>query len=194
MPMTAYLNGQYMPLDEARVSPLDRGFLFGDGAYEVIPVYARRPFLLEQHLARLQRTLDGIALANPHSVAEWSERVQRVIVDGEFDDQSLYLQVTRGADSKRDQLRLVASPDGRDGSVTIRSDASLYVSLLGKDATVSHQVAAGRGLWLQVARGSVAVGDITLAEGDGLQVTNERALEIVGKAAESEILLFDLGA
>ena len=105
-----------------------------------------------------------------------------------------YEQKNFDADSKRDQLRLVASPDGRDGSVTIRSDASLYVSLLGKDATVSHQVAAGRGLWLQVARGSVAVGDITLAEGDGLQVTNERALEIVGKAAESEILLFDLGA
>ena len=105
-----------------------------------------------------------------------------------------YEQKNFDADSKRDQLRLVASPDGRDGSVTIRSDASLYVSLLGKDAAVSHQIAAGRGLWLQVARGSVAVGDITLAEGDGLQVTNERALEIVGKAAESEILLFDLGA
>ena len=105
-----------------------------------------------------------------------------------------YEQKNFDADSKRDQLRLVASPDGRDGSVTIRSDASLYVSLLGKDATVSHQVAAGRGLWLQVARGSVAVGDITLAEGDGLQVTNEKALEIVGKAGGSEILLFDLGA
>ena len=105
-----------------------------------------------------------------------------------------YEQKNFDADSKRDQLRLVASPDGRDGSVTIRSDASLYVSLLGKDATVSHQVAAGRGLWLQVARGSVAVGDITLAEGDGLQVTNEKALEIVGKAEQSEILLFDLGA
>ena len=119
MPMTAYLNGQYMPLDEARVSPLDRGFLFGDGAYEVIPVYARRPFRLEQHLARLQLTLDGIALANPHSVAEWSERVQRVIVDGEFDDQSLYLQVTRGADSKRDQ----SFPKGVPPTVFIFSTA-----------------------------------------------------------------------
>ncbi|EXI89060.1 MAG: D-alanine aminotransferase [Candidatus Accumulibacter regalis] len=101
--MTAYLNGQFMPLDEARISPLDRGFLFGDGAYEVIPVYARRAFRLEQHLARLQRTLDGIALANPHTLAEWCERLQRVISESEFADQSLYLQVTRGADSKRDQ-------------------------------------------------------------------------------------------
>jgi D-alanine transaminase len=86
--MTAYLNGQFLPLDEARISPLDRGFLFGDGAYEVIPVYARRAFRLEQHLARLQRTLDGIALANPHSVGEWQERLQRVISESEFDDQS----------------------------------------------------------------------------------------------------------
>jgi len=101
--MTAYLNGQFLPLDEARISPLDRGFLFGDGAYEVIPVYARRAFRLEQHLARLQRTLDGIALANPHSVGEWQERLQGVISASEFDDQSVYLQVTRGADSKREQ-------------------------------------------------------------------------------------------
>lgn len=105
-----------------------------------------------------------------------------------------YEQKNFDAASKRDCLRLVASPDGRDGSVTIRSDASLYVSLLGEGAKVSHQIAAGRGLWLQVARGSVAVGDITLVEGDGLQVTNEKLLEIVGKAEQSEILLFDLGA
>lgn len=117
--MTAYLNGQFLPLDQARVSPLDRGFLFGDGAYEVIPVYARRAFRLEQHLARLQLTLDGIALANPHSVAEWRERLRRVIAESEFDDQSLYLQVTRGADSKRDQ----SFPKGVPPTVFIFSTA-----------------------------------------------------------------------
>lgn len=105
-----------------------------------------------------------------------------------------YEQKNFDAESKRDQLRLVASPEGRDGSVTIRTDAALYVSLLGEGAKVSHGIAAGRGAWLQVARGSVAVGDVTLAEGDGLQVTDETQIEIVGKAAESEILLFDLGA
>jgi len=105
-----------------------------------------------------------------------------------------YEQKNFDAASKRDQLRLVASPDGRDGSVTIRSDAALYVSLLGEGATVSHQIAPGRGVWVQVARGSVAVGGAVLSEGDGLQVTDESALEIVGKAAESEILMFDLGA
>jgi len=105
-----------------------------------------------------------------------------------------YEQKNFDAESKRDRLRLVASPDGRDGSVTIRSDASLYVSLLGEGARVSHDFAAGRGAWLHVARGSVAVGGALLAEGDGLAISDEKALEIVGKAEESEILLFDLGA
>ena len=105
-----------------------------------------------------------------------------------------YEQKSFDADAKRDRLRLVASPDGRDGSVTIRSDASLYVSLLGKEARVSHDLAPGRGAWLQVARGAVAVGDTVLAEGDGLAVSDEKRLEIVGEAADSEILLFDLGA
>lgn len=97
-----YLNGEYLPLDEARISPLDRGFLFGDGGYEVIPVYSRRSFRIGEHLRRLQQTLDGIRLLNPHTVAEWTERIERIITAAPFDDQSVYLQVTRGADSKRD--------------------------------------------------------------------------------------------
>lgn len=105
-----------------------------------------------------------------------------------------YEQKNFDAGAKRDRLRLVASPDGREGSVTIRSDAALYVSLLGTDARVSHSLASGRGAWLHVARGSVAVGDIALSEGDGLQVADEAGIEIAGKATESEILLFDLGA
>ena len=97
-----YLNGEYLPLDEARISPLDRGFLFGDGGYEVIPVYSRRSFRIGEHLRRLQQTLDGNRLLNPHTVAEWTERIERIITAAPFDDQSVYLQVTRGADSKRD--------------------------------------------------------------------------------------------
>ena len=99
---TCYLNGEYLPLNEARISPLDRGFLFGDGAYEVIPVYSRRPFRIGEHLHRLQQTLDGIRLPNPHTAAEWAERVERIVAAAPFDDQSVYLQVTRGADTKRD--------------------------------------------------------------------------------------------
>jgi branched-subunit amino acid aminotransferase/4-amino-4-deoxychorismate lyase len=68
--MTIFLNGQYMPIEEAKISVLDRGFIFGDGVYEVIPVYARRPFRIDEHQRRLQYSLDGI-VANPHSNAEW---------------------------------------------------------------------------------------------------------------------------
>ncbi|MDP2134117.1 MAG: aminotransferase class IV [Sulfuritalea sp.] len=75
---------------------MDRGFLFGDGVYEVIPVYSRRPFRLEQHLARLQHSLDGIQLANPYGIEEWIGYVSRLAADAEWEDQSIYLQVTRG--------------------------------------------------------------------------------------------------
>jgi D-alanine transaminase len=64
--MTIYLNGKFMPLAEARVPVLDRGFIFGDGVYEVIPVYSRKAFRLAEHLIRLQHSLDGIRLANPY--------------------------------------------------------------------------------------------------------------------------------
>ena len=91
-----YLNGKFLPLAEAQVSPMDRGFLFGDGVYEVVPVYSRRPFRLDEHLARLQRSLDAIRLANPLPEAEWQAVVDRLVADAEWDDQSVLLQVTRG--------------------------------------------------------------------------------------------------
>ncbi len=101
--MLAYLNGNYLPLDEARISPMDRGFLFGDGAYEVIPVYSRRPFRLQQHLERLERTLAALQLANPLSKEQWAEVVQRLVDDHGSEDQGVYLQVTRGAAPVREQ-------------------------------------------------------------------------------------------
>ena len=100
--MSAYLNGNYLTLAEARISPLDRGFLFGDGAYEVIPVYSRFPFRMDEHLRRLQTTLDGIRLPNPLPVEQWREIILRLIREADFEDQSVYIQVSRGADVKRD--------------------------------------------------------------------------------------------
>ena len=99
--MTVYLNGQFLPLEEAKVSVLDRGFIYGDGVYELVPVYGRRPYRLRQHLARLQRSLDGIRLANPHTGAEWEAIIAKLIGRMAFADQGVYLQVTRGA-AKRD--------------------------------------------------------------------------------------------
>ena len=95
--MQVYLNGRFLPLAEAHISPLDRGFLFGDGVYEVIPVYSRRPFRIEEHLRRLQTSLDGIRLANPYSLGEWQRLIGEMIRLSDWDDQGVYLQVTRGA-------------------------------------------------------------------------------------------------
>lgn len=99
--MTIYLNGQYMPIEEAKVSVLDRGFIFGDGVYEVIPVYSRKAFRLEEHLRRLQHSLDGIKLANPHSNAEWTRIIDELVARNISEDQYLYLHITRGV-ARRD--------------------------------------------------------------------------------------------
>ncbi|RTL52282.1 MAG: D-amino acid aminotransferase [Rhodocyclaceae bacterium] len=92
-----YLNGTLGPLEEAKVSVMDRGFLFGDGIYEVIPVYGRKPFRLEEHLKRLRRSLETVRIANPHSDEEWRCLLAPVIAAAESEDQSLLIQVTRGA-------------------------------------------------------------------------------------------------
>ena len=111
---TIYLNGEFMPLEEARIPVLDRGFIFGDGVYEVIPVYSRRPFRLPEHLRRLQNSLDAIRLANPLSDAEWTRLIGEIVARNAGDDQSVYLQVTRGI-ARRDH----AFPQGAKQTVFI---------------------------------------------------------------------------
>ncbi|HTI47444.1 MAG TPA: D-amino acid aminotransferase [Casimicrobiaceae bacterium] len=96
-----YLNGSFVALPDAKISVLDRGFIYGDGVYEVIPVYRRRAFRMPQHLSRLSRSLEGIRLANPHTDAEWQRLVRAIVERQPFDDQAVYLQVTRGV-AKRD--------------------------------------------------------------------------------------------
>jgi D-alanine transaminase len=99
--MIVYLNGEYLPIENAKIAVLDRGFIYGDGVYELIPVYGRKPFRLSQHLTRLQHSLDGIRLANPHTLAEWTSIIEKLIARQSFDDQGVYFQVTRGV-AKRD--------------------------------------------------------------------------------------------
>jgi D-alanine transaminase len=112
MSETAYLNGQFLPLADARIPVLDRGFIFGDGVYEVIPVYSRRPFRLPEHLRRLQHSLDAIRLGNPMADAEWTRLIHELVARHSGEDQSVYLQVTRGV-AKRDH----AFP--KDGKPTV---------------------------------------------------------------------------
>lgn len=95
-----YLNGHWLPLNEAKVSVLDRGFLFGDAVYEVIPVYGQQLFRFEEHMARLNRSLTATRIANPHTPDHWldllRELAQRHVAAGGGDDQLLYLQISRG--------------------------------------------------------------------------------------------------
>ena len=86
------LNGQLLPLNQAKVSVLDRGFIFGDGVYEVIPVYGRRLFRFDEHMARLARSLDKLRIANPHSRDEWLRHARTLVTALPADDQAVYLQ------------------------------------------------------------------------------------------------------
>jgi D-alanine transaminase len=108
--MSVYLNGQFMPLAEAKVPVLDRGFVFGDGVYELVPVYSGKPFRLDDHLRRLQSSLDGIRLQNPHGVETWRALILRLIESQDFADQSIYIQVTRGVAPRDHAFPLNVSP------------------------------------------------------------------------------------
>lgn len=93
---TVFLNAEYLPLSAAKISVLDRGFIFGDGVYEVIPAYGGRLFRFDAHLQRLQDSLDAIRLRNPYTPAEWQAILSRLLQYHGNDDQSVYLQLTRG--------------------------------------------------------------------------------------------------
>ncbi|HEY7886843.1 MAG TPA: D-amino acid aminotransferase [Steroidobacteraceae bacterium] len=107
---TCYLNGEYLPLAQARISPLDRGFLYGDGAYEVMPVYGGRPFRLEAHCARFTRSLGEIRMADPHDRTEWCDIFAALIARNGGGDQYIYWQVTRGAERGRNHAPLPNIP------------------------------------------------------------------------------------
>ena len=96
-----FLNGKFMPIEEAHVPVLDRGFIFGDGVYELIPVYSRVPFRMDEHLARLERSLAAVRIRNPYSRAEWRDIILQLVEKQPFEDQGVYFQVTRGV-ARRD--------------------------------------------------------------------------------------------
>jgi len=96
-----FLNGKFLPIEQAMVPVLDRGFIFGDGVYELVPVYSRVPFRIDEHLRRLERSLAEVRIRNPYSAAQWKEIIARLIAEQPFEDQGIYLQVTRGV-AKRD--------------------------------------------------------------------------------------------
>jgi D-alanine transaminase len=106
----SYLNGEFLPLREARISPLDRGFLYGDGVYEVMPVYSSRGFRFEAHAARLTRSLAEIKMKDPHTREEWRDILSTLITLNGGGDQYVYWQVTRGAEFGRNHAPLPHIP------------------------------------------------------------------------------------
>jgi len=91
-----YLNGEYTPLAEAKISVMDRGFIFGDGAYEMLPVYGRRLFRFEAHMDRFERSLAKLRIISPLLRAQWLEIARKLISKVDAEDQAVYMQVTRG--------------------------------------------------------------------------------------------------
>ena len=111
-----YHNGVYQPLSQCKVSVMDRGFLFGDGVYEVLPVYGRRLFRADAHLARLARSLSAVGIPNPCGSGDWMALVRELVARNVPDDQCIYIQVTRGV-ARRDH----AFPQGVEPTVFLMS-------------------------------------------------------------------------
>ncbi|MEX2239992.1 MAG: D-amino acid aminotransferase [Burkholderiales bacterium] len=112
-----FLNGRFLPLEQATVPVLDRGFIFGDGVYELIPVYSRAPFRMDEHLARLERSLAAVRIANPYARDRWRSVIRELVAQQPWEDQGVYLQVTRGV-AKRDH----AFPAGVEPTVFAMSN------------------------------------------------------------------------
>jgi D-alanine transaminase len=99
---TAFLNGEFAPTEAVRISPLDRGFLFGDAVYEVVPVHDGQPLLIDAHIGRLGRSLEALRIDNPYADAQWRKLVADMIVHNGSGDLAVYIQVSRGTDAGRD--------------------------------------------------------------------------------------------
>ncbi len=112
-----FLNGKFIPIEQAMVPVLDRGFIFGDGVYELIPVYSRVPFRMDEHLARLERSLAAVRIGNPHAREKWREIIRELVAQQPWEDQGVYFQVTRGV-AKRDH----AFPAGVEPTVFAMSN------------------------------------------------------------------------
>jgi D-alanine transaminase len=110
---TAYLNGEFLPIEQARISPLDRGFLFGDAVYEVIPFLDGKPMLLDAHVHRLEGNLAAMRILNPLETAQWNALVSDLANRNGGGTLAIYIQVSRGADTGRDH----AFPDGVESTI-----------------------------------------------------------------------------
>ncbi len=154
-----FLNGRFLPLEQATVPVLDRGFIFGDGVYELIPVYSHAPFRMDEHLARLERSLAAVRIANPYAREKWREVILELVAKQPWDDQGVYLQVTRGV-AKRDH----AFPAGVEPTVFAMSNPLVNppAELVEKGAAA---VSAADNRWLRCDIKSISlIGNVLLRQ------------------------------
>ncbi|MGH8720920.1 MAG: D-amino acid aminotransferase [Burkholderiales bacterium] len=154
-----FLNGRFLPLEQATVPVLDRGFIFGDGVYELIPVYSRAPFRMDEHLARLERSLAAVRIANPYTREKWRSTILELVAQQPWDDQGVYLQVTRGV-AKRDH----AFPAGVEPTVFAMSNPLVNppVELVEQGAAA---VSAQDNRWLRCDIKSISlIGNVLLRQ------------------------------
>ena len=143
MPNVAFINGVFMPLAEATVSIEDRGFQFGDGVYEVIRTYKGRPFSLDAHLARLDRSATALELTQPYSRAEWTDHILEGITRAAYPEAKIYLQITRGVAPRDHAYSEDATPTV---VMTVREFHLLdrSVQATGVDAMTTEDIRWGR--------------------------------------------------
>ncbi len=136
-----YLNGEFMPVEEAKVSVLDRGFIFGDGIYEVVPIYNGKPFRMEEHLNRLDRSLLALRIASPFDRAGWRDLVNQLIAKSLSPTCYVYLQITRGVAKRDHQFPAIAPTPTVFGMTTpfVRPTAELRAQGLNVIGTLDER-------------------------------------------------------
>lgn len=175
-----FLNGKFLPIEEAKIPVLDRGFIFGDGVYELVPVYSRVAFRLDEHLARLERSLAETRIRNPYSRAQWRDIIYRLVDEQPFEDQGVYFQVTRGV-AKRDH----AFPNGVEPTVFMMSNPLVTPprELVEKGAAA---VSAQDNRWLRCDIKSISlIGNCLLRQLSAEGGENETILFRDGKLTEA---------
>ncbi len=184
--MIVYLNGQFLPINEARISPLDRGFLFGDGVYEVIPVYNGIPFLLEEHLQRLDRSLKTVDIKNTLSHVEWAEIIKQLSPHAATPTHGIYLQITRGANATRQHqyteemtptlfamtinIRLLSPEDRQQGLSAITATDQRWENCYIKSLNLLPNILATQQAYLQNACETILIKNGYVTEGSSSNV------------------------
>jgi len=187
-----FLNGAFLALEEAKVPVLDRGFIFGDGVYEVVPVYSKVPFRLEEHLARLERSLAAVGIRNPYSREQWRGFIAGIVERQPFEDQAVYFQVTRGV-AKRDH----AFPKHAEPTVFMMSNPLVppASALVESGATA---ISARDNRWLRCDIKSISlIGNVLLrelsAEADAVETILFRDGKLT-EASSSNVFIVKAGA